>query len=335
MLALFDQQFGVAAYDQLRALGLSRHRIAVAVDSGWLVRQGRWLVLSTQWTAEGPGPGQREAQWRHDLYSAIFSCSPRVRATVVCFRRTAAALWGLDGVEPGFVELAVTSGRPSSGTLYRPRSFEPAALADLDGLRVTSVTRTLLDLGQVVGPEIVERALESALRKGHVSVDALVEAVAAVPRLRGAGALRSVLASRPPGAPPTESDAETLFLQLARRAGLPEPLRQFSVPTSEGAFRLDFAWPLRRVAVEIDGAATHASREALSRDLRRQNRLLLSMVPAGWALLRFTWDDLVDPRFAGQVVDKLREAWVIGLNQAPSTSLSPSTSPPAANFSWR
>ena len=237
---------------------------------------------------------------------------------MVCFRRTAAALWGLDGVEPGIVELAVTSGRASSQSLYRPRSFEPAEIGQLDGLRVTSVTRTLVDLGQVVGPEIIERALESGLRKRLVSVDALVEAVAAVPRLRGAGALRSVLANRPPGAPPTESDAETLFLQLARRAGMPEPLRQFSVPTSEGAFRLDFAWPLRRVAVEIDGAAAHASREALSRDLRRQNRLLLSMVPAGWAFLRFTWDDVVDPRFASQAVDKLREAWVIGLNQASS-----------------
>jgi very-short-patch-repair endonuclease len=275
-------------------------------------------VVSAQWTAGATGLEQREAQWRHVLHAAIFSCSPRVRATVVCFRRTAAALWGLDGVEPGIVELAATSGRASSPGLYRPRSFEPAEIGQVDGLRVTSVTRTLLDLGQVVGREIIERALESALRKRLVSVDALVEAVAAVPRLRGAGALRSVLASRPSGAPPTESDAETLFLQLARRSGMPEPLRQFSVPTSEGAFRLDFAWPLRRVAVEIDGAAAHASREALSRDLRRQNRLLLSMVPAGWALLRFTWDDLVDPRFAGQVVDKLREAWVIGLNQASS-----------------
>ncbi len=222
------------------------------------MRQGRWLVLSTQWTAGGTGPEQRESHWRHDLYAAIFSCSPLVRATVVCFCRTAAALWGLDGVEPGIVELAATSGRASSGSLYRPRSFEPAEIGQVDGLRVTSVTRTLLDLGQVFGPCTIERALESALRKRHVSVDVLVEAVAAVPRLRGSGALRSVLASRPPGAPPTDSDAETLFLQLARRAGLPEPLRQFSVPTSEGAFRIDFAWPVRRVAVEIDGAATHA-----------------------------------------------------------------------------
>ena len=300
----------------------------MAVDSGWLMRQGRWLVLSTQWTAAGTGREQRDCQWRHDLYAAIFSCSPPVRATAVCFRRTAAALWGLDGVEPGLVELAATSGRASSGSLYRPRSFEPADIGRVDGLRVSSVTRTLLDLGQVVGPEIVERALESALRKRHVSLAGLAEAVAAVPRLRGAGALRSVLASRPGGAPPTESDAETLFLQLARRAGLPEPLRQFAVPTSEGTFRLDFAWPLRRIAVEIDGAATHASRDALARDLRRQNRLLLSMMPASWTLLRFTWDDLVDPRFATQVVDKLREAWVIGLNEAPSAS------PSVANFSW-
>jgi very-short-patch-repair endonuclease len=299
------------------------------------VRQGRWLVLNPHWTTTGTRPERREAQWRHELYVAIFSCSPRVRATVVCFRRTAAALWGLDGVEPRIVELAVTSGRPSPGSLYRPRSFEPAEIARVDGLRVTSVTRTLLDLGQVVGPEIVERSLESALRKRYVSVDALAAAVDAAPRLRGAGALRSVLARRPAGAPPTESDAETLFLQLARRAGLPDPLRQFAVPTSEGAFRLDFAWPHRRIAVEIDGAATHASRDALSRDLRRQNRILLSMVPAGWALLRFTWDDLVDPRFAAQLVDKLREAWVIGLNDVPSAPSAPSASPSGANFSWR
>lgn len=52
------------------------------------------------------------------------------------------------------------------------------------------------------------------------------------------------------------------------------------------------------------------------------------MMPASWTLLRFTWDDLVDPRFATQVVDKLREAWVIGLNEAPSAS------PSVANFSW-
>ena len=103
------------------------------------MRQGRWLVLSAQWDSSGAtGLEQREAQWRHDLYAAIFSCSPRVRATVVCFRRTAAALWGLDGVEPGMVELAATSGRASSqrpvphqGASSRPRSVRSMAFASL------------------------------------------------------------------------------------------------------------------------------------------------------------------------------------------------------------
>jgi very-short-patch-repair endonuclease len=223
----------------------------------------------------------------------------------------------LDGIEPGAVELAVPSGRAIGGTLYRPRSFGLTEVEHVDGLRVASVTRTLLDIGQVVGPEIVERAVESALRMRYVSADALLRSASDVPRLRGTAELRSFLARRKPGLAPTESDAETLFVQLARQAGLPEPERQYAVPTNEGAFRIDFAWPARRLAVEVDGAATHASRDALNRDLRRQNRLVLSLAPAGWALLRFTWDDLVDARFAAQVVSKLREAWLIGLNGGP------------------
>jgi very-short-patch-repair endonuclease len=122
------------------------------------------------------------------------------------------------------------------------------------------------------------------------------------------------LALRPADLRPTESDAETLFVQLAREVGLPEPQRQFAVPTTEGVFRLDFAWPTRRLAVEIDGAATHASAVALGRDLRRQNRVLLSLGSAGWMLLRFTWDDLTSPRYVGRVAGVLREAWAIGLN---------------------
>jgi very-short-patch-repair endonuclease len=185
----------------------------------------------------------------------------------------------------------------------------------VDGLPVTSVLRTLLDLGQVVNDAVVERALEWALRKRHVSVDEVRAAVGAIANQRGTRALRQLVSHREPGLPPTESDAETLFLQLARRTGLPEPQRQFSVPTVEGTFRLDFAWPARALAVEIDGAGTHASRDALRRDLRRQNRLMLSLTAGGWALLRFTWDDVNDERYAAQLSANLREAWVIGLNR--------------------
>jgi very-short-patch-repair endonuclease len=217
-------------------------------------------------------------------------------------------------VAPGAVELATCSGRPGTAGVARVRPICPDDRSNLAGLPVTSVTRTLLDLGQVVDDDVVERALEWVLRKGHASVVELQAAVDRASGQRGTRALRRLLALRPADLPPTESDAETLFVQLARAAGLPEPHRQFAVPTVEGLFRLDFAWPARRLAVEVDGAATHASAAALGRDLRRQNRVVLSLGPVGWVLLRFTWDDITRQRHAGQVAAILREAWGIGVN---------------------
>ena len=43
---------------------------------------------------------------------------------------------------------------------------------------------------------------------------------------------------------------------LISRAGLPQPIAQYPF----GHFRLDFAWPDLKVAVETDGWATHGRR---------------------------------------------------------------------------
>jgi very-short-patch-repair endonuclease len=62
------------------------------------------------------------------------------------------------------------------------------------------------------------------------------------------------------------------------------------VVTVDGLFlaRVDFAWPDRRLIVEVDGYEWHSSREAFQRDRERQNRL----VQAGWTVLRFTVEDI-------------------------------------------
>jgi very-short-patch-repair endonuclease len=266
-------------------------------------------------------PSDLNAQWEHDLYAALFSCSPQVRRRAVAFRRTAAALWMLDGVNPGVVELVATAGRARSPAFKRARPLDETEVRSLEGLRVTSVARTVLDLGHVVDENVMERAVESALRKRYVSVSELKAAVDPLPFEGGTSALRALLARRPATTPPTGSDAETQFLQLARRSGLPEPQRQFSVPSYEGHFSIDFAWPGRRLAVEIDGAGVHASREALNRDLRRQNRILLSLAPAGWMLLRFTWDDVTQGDYANQTRAKLHEAWALASAGRSSANL--------------
>ncbi|MGH9104550.1 MAG: endonuclease domain-containing protein [Acidimicrobiales bacterium] len=324
--------------------GLSRHRLAQLVAEGSLVRKGRFLVVDCRWLPAAP-----DALWRREIHMAICSCSPRRRQEIVVFRRSAGALWGMDGFGPGPVELATDrgsaghdgagygraghgsaghdgegygraghgrAGHGSAGgpVVHRVRPLLPRDRDRVGGLPITSVTRSLLDLGQVSSTDTIERAVEWALRTGHTSIEAMKAAVSAADHLnlRGSRALRQALSRRPEGEPPTESDAETLFLQLVRRTGLPEPRRQFPVPTAEGTFRVDFAWPDRGLAVEVDGAGVHASRAALQRDLRRQNGIVLSLAAAGVRLLRFTWDDVSSVRYSRQVAVHLREAWTIG-----------------------
>src|SRR5262249_16892342 len=109
-------------------------------------------------------------------------------------------------------------------------------------------------------------------------------------------------ALRPPGAPATGSDAETLFVQLVRTAGFPDPVRQYWVVLGGRRYRLDFVWPALRLAVEIDGAAVHGP-DHLPPDLRRQNQIVLD----GWMILRFAWSTLTARR--RDVEDDLWAAW--------------------------
>lgn len=53
-------------------------------------------------------------------------------------------------------------------------------------------------------------------------------------------------------------------------------------------YRLDFAWPHRRVAIEVDGREWHTAPGAFERDRAK----LRSLATAGWKVLPVTWRDL-------------------------------------------
>ena len=71
------------------------------------------------------------------------------------------------------------------------------------------------------------------------------------------------------------------------------PVQQYPLRLADGrAIRLDAAYPEARVAVELDGAAFHGSRDARERDLRRDTAL----ATLGWVVLRFSYARLTaDP----------------------------------------
>jgi very-short-patch-repair endonuclease len=281
-------QAGAISAAQLAEGGVSPYARRQLVAGGVLLRARRGVYLMAG--AEGG--------WKQDLWTGLLAAGP---SSFAC-RRSAAQLWDLDGVEPGAVDIGVGTGHaPRRSGTARLGGLRPVDLTVLDGIPVTSVPRTLVDLAATASPVIVERSFECALRRKLVTTAFLQHP--GLPRHSRAGrVLSDILAGRPPDAPPTDSDAETLFVQIARAVGLPAPQRQFRILIGGRAYRIDFAWPALRLAVEIDGASVHGPRQ-LGSDLRRQNHIVLD----GWMILRFTWFMVaMEPDGVGRV---LTRAW--------------------------
>jgi very-short-patch-repair endonuclease len=196
-------------------------------------------------------------------------------------------------VPSGVVELSVPSRRSYDRVVvHYVTELGPVDVSTVEHLPVTSAARTLIDLGAVVDDDTLEQALESALSDGRTSLRQVRRRLEALSR-RGRPGLervRRVLDRRLEGGP-SESELETRFVQLLRRARLPRPMRQHEVWLGGRVVaRADLAYPGQRLLIELDGWSAHGTKRAFRADRRRQNSLVL----AGWTLLRFTWADVVE-----------------------------------------
>lgn len=209
--------------------------------------------------------------------------------------RAAGALWALDGIEPGQVELLTTRSRtrpPAGVDLHHTTTLPRSDFGMLGVFRVTGMVRTLIDLGAVLDPAPLEEAVESAYRKNESvlpRLQARVEELGTSGRA-GVRAIREILAARDPAAAPTEAMFERRLSRLVRDYDLPEPVRQYAVQTEDGHYRIDFAHPHLKLAIETDGYWCHTGRARWRKGLRRGNALTLE----GWRVLHVTWSDLVE-----------------------------------------
>ncbi len=291
------QAHGLITLDQLRIAGVSSSTVADWCRAGRLCRQVRGVYAVP------------ELLDRWSLLAAMCRSTPGAVAS----HRAAARLWGLDGVEADVVELSVPrQTRLSTAVVHRSNDLADVDVTEVDAIPCTDLTRTLVDLGAVVDLDVVERAVESALRQRLTTVSRLQWRLSGLARRgrRGPAALRAVLECRPLRAPPTESQLETMFLQCLRAAGVEEPVRQHPVRLPDGrVVRLDDAYPEAMVFIELDGWTAHRSQQAFHYDRRRQNQVVL----LGWQPLRFTWADVVGQpgRVAGEVAAMLRRRAVV------------------------
>lgn len=255
------------------------------LDAGLTDRQIVTRLRTGRWVAPHPGVYLAAAaplDWRGRLLAAVLAAGPQALAS----HRAAVVLWGLDGVGNAPVEITVpiTHGPVPAGVIVH-RTRRPPPPSIVDGIPVTSLERTVLDAAGCLPPVVVEKAMESALRRNLTSAARIERFVGehGGRGVRGTRALRELLAWRVDGEA-ARSGAEAELLHRLRLAGVANPVRQHPVRLPDGTVAtVDLAWPPKRKAIEVDGLDAHATAQALEHDDERQNQLL----EAGWELRRY------------------------------------------------
>lgn len=288
-------RYGVVTRELALKAGLSDAGIKYRLETG------RWIRLH-------PGIyliGGAARTWRCDLMAA----SDWARSGIAS-HRSAAAIWGLEGFgERGRPEITVGHCHlpPRSGIRVHFTDRLPASqVATRKGFTITSVERTLLDLGAVVPERKVAIALDAAVYRGLTTVPRLTTALISVARRgrRGCGVLRRILTDRAALATLPNSPLETVFFEALANSPFPMPELQYEIiDRGEFVARPDFVWLDRGIAIELDGYDPHAGLDVFKRDRRRFN----SMTGLGWRVVYGTWAEAnSDP---DAILDHVAKLW--------------------------
>ncbi|MGH3785960.1 MAG: type IV toxin-antitoxin system AbiEi family antitoxin domain-containing protein [Pseudonocardiaceae bacterium] len=263
------RQSGVISCTQARAAGLSQDVVDRRITSG------RWERLH---------PG---------VYLAgdhAYTDEVRMRAAVLWAGKDAvahglsAAWWhDLGPALPATVEVTVRRRRgpgKQPGVSVRRRDLPYPDLIAVRDLWVTDLPLTVLEAAVALGPqgsELLDRSLQR-----RVKFPAVYRAHCRNQGRRGSAKASRLLAV---AADRAASHAERLLIRLLRAAGITGWVLGYPVQ----GYLIDLAFPVQRVAVEVDGWAWHVAADRFVDDRRRQNAL----VNLRWTVLRFTWHDLV------------------------------------------
>ena len=274
LAALAERQHGVLTLAQLGEIGLSASAVRSRAARGRLhrVHTGVYAVGRAGLTGAGR------------LMAAALTYGPEA----VISHRSAAGLWGLRRNNRAAIDVSLPrrSVRARPGIdVHRAGTLSAADVMAVDGIPVTTVARTLVDLGDVTNRRAVETAVEQAEVLRLFDQKAIDDAIRRAGPRRGTGLLSSVLHDENTGQTLTESALEEAFLAIVRRAGLQDPEVNTWITLPDGTpARIDFLWREQRLAVEIDGHPFHRTRQSRERDARRDQLVRL----AGYEPLRFT-----------------------------------------------
>ncbi|HEY2666656.1 MAG TPA: type IV toxin-antitoxin system AbiEi family antitoxin domain-containing protein [Actinomycetota bacterium] len=291
IITLAQAQHGAISRRQALSQGLSPQAIDRRLATGEWIR-----VFQGAYRLAGVAP-----TWEQRAMAGCLAAGPGAVAS----HRAAAALLGMPGV-PRWVEVTVPPARrvEVKGVIaHRRRLLIPDEVGTVNGIPLTTASRTIADLAGVYSKEKMGPILDYALSRRLVSRAALQA------RARGR-VLGELLEERPATPRPMGSEFEAHLFRALRDAGLPLPMAQYRVLMTDGSeVFLDFAYPDVMLAIEADSFLWHASLADWQRDRARNNEL----IALGWSILPITYDLVVHtPAEAARQVRGARASRLVG-----------------------
>jgi hypothetical protein len=260
--AIAAHQHGVVSIHQLRDAGLSDQAVLERRQAGRLhrVHRGVYAVghiapnIARKWMAAVLAmAGREDAQHGDRAAGAVLS------------HRSAAALWRLLPPSDGPVDVSLSGQggrqRRQGIRIHRCQSLQLRHMTRNRGIPVTTPARTIVDLGAVVVPAELRRAIRQA------EVLGLPTGLDATPDR-------------------TRSELEFQFLRLCARHDLPRP----DVNVHVGSLLVDFLWRDARLIVETNGWRYHRGHRAFEDDHARD----LALRKLGYEVVRLSHKQVFD-----------------------------------------
>ncbi|MGH2726588.1 MAG: type IV toxin-antitoxin system AbiEi family antitoxin domain-containing protein, partial [Actinomycetota bacterium] len=191
--------------ERLARLAARRHGIFSRAEAlregatrGYIARR----VAKSRWETMAPGVYRLNGavpSWRQQLLVACLWAGE----LGVASHRAAAALWQLAGFRTEPIEISVPRGvrlRRTGIVAHEVVALPHVDVTVVDAIPVTTPTRTLVDLGAVVSKDVLEEALDDALRRSLTTISRLRWRLMELSRRGRPGipALRALIDAREP-----------------------------------------------------------------------------------------------------------------------------------------
>ena len=292
----------------LLARGLSHNQVRTLVRSGQMIhlRRGAYLLGPLDPDEDDPGGYLAHRQ-------LIDATIPQLDPGAVLCHGSAAVMHGLPIWRHSITLVHVMRDGNSGGERRAFVHVHKTPLGDdeitlIDGVAVTSLARTIADLGRAAPLMESVPMGDQALRLGAERADLrrVLRSMRRWPGVRNARTMVDFLDAR------SESPGESASRVRMIQDGIPMPQLQREIFDEDGVFvaRVDFAWDEHRTVGEFDGEVKYGAllRPGQSAaDVRKaQDGREAAIRRAGWEVARWGWPQLGE---TGEIASRIRQAF--------------------------